>query len=151
MKPRSLRLALLLSVALNLGVIAAVVLERVRPSASTAPKPPLHQILALDEAQRARWEAAERPFLQQFDSASARLESHRIALVQALFAHTLDPQRIELERASIAELQQAQQRMIIDQLIAERDILDARQRETLLGLLLDQPRTRSTVEDLHTR
>jgi len=151
MKPRSLHLALLLSVALNLGVIGAVVLERVRPSAAPAPKPPLHQILALDEAQRARWEAAERPFLEQFDAASARLENHRTALVQALFADTLDPQRIESERASIAELQQAQQRMIIDQLIAERAILDARQREKLLGLLLGQPRTRSTVEDLHTR
>ncbi|MBS0512756.1 MAG: periplasmic heavy metal sensor [Proteobacteria bacterium] len=151
MKPRSLHLALLLSVALNLGVIGAVVLDRLRPGASSAPKPALHQILALDEAQRARWEAAERPFLQQFDRASAQLEGHRTALIQALFADTLDPQRIESERAAIAELQQAQQRMIIDQLIAERAILGARQRGRLLGLLLDQPRTRSAVEDLHTR
>lgn len=151
MKPTTLRLALLASLALNLGVVGAVVLDRVRPSASSVPKPPLHRILELDEAQRARWETAERPFLQQFDSASARLENHRIALVEALFADTLDPERIESERASIAELQQAQQRLLIEQLIAEREILDARQRERLLGLLIDQPRTRSTVEDLHGR
>ena len=151
MKPRTLQLALLLSLALNLGVVGAVVLDRVRPSAPSTPKPPLHQILGLDEAQRARWEAAERPFLQQFDTASARLESHRAALVKALFADTLDPERIESERAAIAELQQAQQRLLIEQLIAERAILDARQREKLLGLLLGQPRPRSTVEDLHSR
>ena len=37
------------------------------------------------------------------------------------------------------------------QLIAEREILDARQREQLLGLLLAQPPARTTVEDLHAR
>lgn len=68
-----------------------------------------------------------------------------------LLSVALDSQRIGSERASIGEFQQVQQRMIIDQLIAERAILDARQRGKLLGLLLDQPRTRSTVEGLHTR
>ncbi|AMO35941.1 conserved protein of unknown function [Thauera humireducens] len=151
MKPRSLQLALLLSLAVNLGVVGAVALDRLRSNVAPAPKPPLHQVLGLDEAQRARWEAAERPFLQQFERASAQLEAHRTALVKALFADTLDPERIESERAAIAELQQAQQRMLIEQLITERAILDAGQRQTLLGLLLDQPPTRSTAEDLHAR
>ena len=151
MTPRTLRLALLISIALNLGVVGAVLLDRLRPGASPAAQPPLHRVLQLDDAQRARWEAAERPFLQQFDTASARLEDHRAALVKALFADTLDPESIESERAAIARLQQAQQRLLIEQLIAEREILDARQREKLLGLLLDQPRTPSTVEDLHGR
>jgi Spy/CpxP family protein refolding chaperone len=107
--------------------------------------------LALDEAQRARWEAVEAPFLQQFEAAAVRLERHRHALVDALFAESIDPLRIEAERAAIAELQQAQQRLIIEQLIAERAILDVRQREQLLGLLLAQPPARTTVEDLHAR
>ena len=60
MKPASLRLALLLSVALNLGVIATVALDRLRPSA-TLPKPPLHQILGLNADQRARWRPPSAP------------------------------------------------------------------------------------------
>ena len=150
MKPASLRLALLLSVALNLGVIGAVTLDRLRPSAA-APKPALHQVLGLNADQRARWEAAERPFLQQFDAATAQLENHRAALIDALFADTIDSARIESARAAIAELQQTQQRLIIEQLITERAILDAQQRAQLATLLRDQPGTRSTVEDLHGR
>lgn len=150
MTPRTLRLALLLSVALNLGVIGAVALDRIREGVSTPP-PPLHRILKLDENQRMRWEAAERPFLRQFEAARAQLERHRTALIEALFAEPLDTARIESERAAIAELQQAQQRLIIEQLIAERAILDARQRAELARLLLAQPDTRSTVEHLHAR
>ena len=150
MKPASLRLALLLSVALNLGVIGAVALDRLRPPAA-APKPPLHQVLGLNADQRERWEAAERPFLQQFDAATAQLEAHRAALIDALFADTIDSAHIESARAAIAELQQTQQRLIIEQLIAERAILDAPQRAQLATLLRDQPGTRSTVEDLHGR
>ena len=86
-----------------------------------------------------------------FEAAAVRLERHRHALVEALFAESIDPLRIEAERAAIAELQQAQQRLIIEQLIAERAILDVRQREQLLGLLLAQPPARTTVEDLHAR
>ena len=85
MKPASLRLALLLSVALNLGVIATVALDRLRPPAAES-KPPLHQMLGLNEDQRARWEAAERPFLQQFDAATAQLEAHRAALMVGALA-----------------------------------------------------------------
>lgn len=150
MKPASLRLALLLSVALNLGVIATVALDRLRPPAAES-KPPLHQMLGLNEDQRARWEAAERPFLQQFDAATAQLENRRAALIDALFADTIDSARIESVRAAIAELQQTQQRLIIEQLITERAILDAQQRAQLATLLRDQPGTRSTVEDLHGR
>ena len=150
MKPASLRLALLLSVALNLGVIATVALDRLRPPAAES-KPALHQMLGLNEDQRARWEAAERPFLQQFDTATAQLEAHRAALIDALFADTIDSAHIESARAAIAELQQTQQRLIIEQLIAERAILDAPQRAQLATLLRDQPGTRSTVEDLHGR
>ena len=150
MKPASLRLALLLSVALNLGVIATVALDRLRTPAA-APKPALHQVLGLNADQRARWEAAERPFLQQFDAATAQLEADRAALIDALFADTIDSARIESVRAAIAELQQTQQRLIIEQLITERAILDAQQRAQLATLLRGQPGTRSTVEDLHGR
>lgn len=150
MKPTALRLALLLSLALNLGVIGTIALDRLRPSMPES-RPPLHRILGLDEAQRARWEAAERPFLQQFDAASAQLERHRRALVEALFAEPIDTARIESERAAIAALQQQQQALIIEQLIAERAILDARQRAQLLELLLAQPAAGSGVEGLHGR
>ncbi len=108
-------------------------------------------MLELNEGQRARWDAAEQPFLLQFDAATTQLEAHRAALIEALFADTIDSGRIESERAATAELQQTQQRLIIEQLITERAILDAHQRALLARLLRDQPGARSTVEDLHGR
>lgn len=148
MKTSTLRLALLLSVALNFGVLVAVALDHFRPDAPPT-HPPLHQLLELNAEQHTRWQAAEAPFLHQFSAAGERLEQHRETLIDALFADALDPTRIEAARAAIAELQQTQQRLMIDQLIIEREILDASQRAKLHALLRAQPQTRSAVEDLH--
>lgn len=148
MKASTLRLALLLSVALNLGVIAAVLLDRIQPDTPPA-SPPLHQLLELRPEQRSRWDAAEGPFLQQFSAAGQQLEQHRSALIDALFADPVDLARVETERAAIADLQQTQQRLMIDQLIAERAILDAAQSAKLHALLRMPSPTHSAVEDLH--
>ncbi|KAA3653318.1 MAG: hypothetical protein DWQ11_08260 [Proteobacteria bacterium] len=145
MKPSAQRFALLLSVLLNLGVVAAIALDAMRVPAVRA----LPDYLALSADQRVRWQAAEGPFLVQFSAASHRLETHRTDLIRAIFADTVDPAAIEAERAQIAELQQAQQRLMIEQLLAERAMLDPAQRERLARLLLEQPGVPSALESLH--
>lgn len=145
MKPSALRFTLLFSVLLNLGVVAAIVVDAVRAPVAQA----LPDYLALRADQRVRWQAAEGPFLVQFSAASRRLEAHRTGLIRAIFADTVDPAAIEAERAQIAELQQAQQRLMIEQLLAERDMLDPAQRERLARLLIDQPGVPSALETLH--
>lgn len=145
MKAAALRFALLVSVLLNLGVVAAIAVDALRASSV----PPLPDYLGLDAAQRTRWQAAEAPFLAQFGAASVRLDALRAELVRAIFADPVDPAAIEALRGEIARLQQAQQRLMIEQLLAERAMLAPAQRERLAHLLLAQPGVSSAVEALH--
>lgn len=148
MKASALRLALLVSLTINLGVALAVAVDALR---AREPMPALAEHLALDAGQQARWQASEGPFLAQFSAAAARIEAHRAALVRAILAEVPDAEAIERERAAIARLQQAQQRLMIEQLLAEREILDAVQRARLAQLLLEQPGVASAIEELHRR
>ncbi len=57
--------------------------------------------------------------------------------------------RIDAERAAIAARQDAQQRGVIEQLLKERELLTAAQRERLAQQLLAQPAGPSGFERLH--
>ncbi|MND07529.1 hypothetical protein D3C83_295640 [compost metagenome] len=56
---------------------------------------------------------------------------------------------IERERLAIARLQDAQQQQVIEQLLLERNILTAEQRQRLAHLLTQQPVGPSGFESLH--
>ena len=56
---------------------------------------------------------------------------------------------IDAERASIARLQDEQQKRVIQQLLRERELLTPPQRALLAQLLLDQPAGPSMIELLH--
>lgn len=148
MKVSPLRLALLVSLTINLGVVVAVAVDAVR---APPPEPGLPQHLGLNAELQLRWQASEGPFLAQFSATAAQIEAHRAALVRAIFADELDSEVIERERAVIARLQQAQQHLMIEQLLAERALLDAGQRARLAQLLLERPGVASAIEELHRR
>ncbi|KON80271.1 periplasmic heavy metal sensor [Azoarcus sp. PA01] len=150
MKLSTLRFALTCSVLVNLGVVAAAGVHVLRPaSTTTGPAPSLPVHLGLDARQLERWHAAEQPFLRQFSNTAARIEAHRAAMIRAIFAANVDRKAIETERVAIASLQHEQQRLMIEQLLAEREILDEAQRARLAQLLLAQPDKPSRLEDLH--
>ena len=152
MKPSTLRYALMISVLINLGVLVTIGIDTLRPvTMETARSPSLPTYLGLDASQLKRWQAAEEPFLRQFGTAAAQIETHRTAMIRAIFADVVDRQGLETERAAIARLQHEQQRLLIEQLLAEREILDAEQRRLLAQLLLEQPEKPSALEDLHGR
>jgi len=152
MKPSTLRYALMISVLINLGVVVTIGIDALRPATmDTAASPSLPTYLGLDASQLTRWQAAEEPFLRQFGTAAAQIETHRTTMIRAIFADTVDRQGLETERAAIARLQHEQQRLLIEQLLVEREILDAVQRELLARLLLEQPHKPSALEDLHAR
>jgi len=152
MKPSTLRYALMISVLINLGVVVTISIDALRPvRMETAASPSLPTYLGLDASQLTRWQAAEEPFLRQFGTAAAQIETHRTAMIRAIFADVVDRQGLETERAAIARLQHEQQRLLIEQLLAEREILDAEQRRLLAQLLLEQPEKPSALEDLHGR
>ena len=155
MKSTGLRSALLLSLLLNLGVLGAVAYRALQNGEWPAIFPAeraaasLPNYLKLDAAQRLKWEALESGFLGELKTGWQQIREHREAMIREIFAGQPDRGRIETERAAIAELQSAQQRRIIEQLLRERDILDSEQRSRLAEILLRQAPTSTFEERLH--
>lgn len=144
MKRSRLQFALLLSLLLNLGVIGAagylVVKRGQHPFAvgGAAAEASLPDYLKLSTDQRRQWRDLEIGFLKELAADWDQIRAHRETMIHEIFSDRPDRGRIEAERAAIARLQAAQQRRVIEQLLNERDIIDAGQRRALAELLLRQ-------------
>lgn len=148
MKPNLLRIALALSLLINLGVLGAIAYRSaVPPAASGGLNLPRH--LQLSAKQLERWHESEISFLRQLGAGAEEIRVHRDRMIHAIFAETTDPSLIERERMAIARLQDQQQKLVIEQLLRERELLQSAQRERLAQLLLAQPVTPSPIEQLH--
>lgn len=146
--PTWIRTLLAVSLALNLGILAALVLRPAGVAPPPAPAVHLPDYLALTPGQRTRWEALEAPFLHDLSSNWDDIRHRREALVRHIFAAAPDRAAIDAEQAAIARLQAAQQQRVITQLLAERELLDTAQRERLLQLLLGRYAQEATEEEL---
>ena len=149
--PTWIRTLLAVSLALNLGVVAALLLRPapVAPPAVHAPATiDLPDYLQLTDEQRARWQSLEPEFLRDLAANWSAIGRHREALVSHIFAATPDRQAIDAEQAAIARLQAAQQQRVIAQLLAERELLHEDQRTRLLQLLLSRYASEATEEEL---
>ena len=146
--PTWIRTLLAVSLALNLGILAALVLRPARVAPPPAPAVHLPDYLALTPGQRTRWEALEAPFLHDLSSNWDDIRHRREALVRHIFAAAPDRAAIDAEQAAIARLQAAQPPRVIPQLLAERELLDTPQRARLLQLLLGRYAQEATEEEL---
>jgi hypothetical protein len=155
MKASTLRAALALSLMINLGVLGAVAYRAVvdgglpRVLGGPPPAQTLPRQLALNDQQLGRWREAEHAFLASLSSGAVEIRARRDRLIREIFAPSPDQAVIEAERAGIARLQDEQQRLVIGQLLREREMLDPRQRERLARILLEQPAGASGFEQLH--
>jgi len=153
MKSTTLRLLFALSLLLNLGVLGAFAYRAAESTgalgAGQASVAGLADYLDLGDEQQRRWHQAEAGFLQRFEAGATAIHEGRDRLLRRIFAESPDMAAIESERAAIARLQDEQQQLVIEQLLAERALLDSRQRERLLQLLLSQPVGASGFEELH--
>jgi len=94
--------------------------------------------LKLDGTQIERWHAMEKDFVKVLNDVDGKIQIHREHLVREIFSAQPDTSVIERERAAIFTLQEAQQRSVIEQLLKEREMLNAEQRRALADLLLKQ-------------
>lgn len=148
MKPNLLRIALILSLLINLGVLGAIAYRAaVLPAAPAGESLPRHLQLSAEQLQR--WHESEAGFLRQLGAGAEEIRVHRDRMIHAIFAETTDPALIDRERTAIARLQDQQQKLVIGQLLRERELLQPAQRERLAQLLLAQPVTPSPIEQLH--
>lgn len=135
---------LAVSLSLNLGIVGAAAFHLLRP----APHVSLPDHLQLRPDQRVRWQEIEREFLKDLGANWSEIRKHREALVRRIFSAAPERAAIDAQQARIAALQDAQQRRVIDQLLAERDLLDAGQREALMNLLLTRYTQEATEEEM---
>lgn len=145
MSPGLLRTLLAFSLLINVGVLGGAAYRAL--SADAFPGLPRH--LGLDAGQTQRWHEAERDFLARLADGATAIQAHRDRMIRTIFADTPDLAVIDAERAAIAALQDTQQKRVIEQLLRERELLDAMQRARLAALLLTQPAAPSGFERLH--
>lgn len=145
------RYLLIVSLSLNLGIVGALLWPSSKPQPAGSPASPaplnLQDHLELNTEQRTRWQALEPAFLQELAANWQAIRQHREALVRHIFAATPDRAAIDAEQAAIARLQGAQQQRVITQLLAERALLDERQRTRLMELLLNRYAQETTEEE----
>lgn len=140
------------SLSLNLGIAAMVAYNQLRampgsPSAQSR-KTSLPDQLQLTAEQRSRWHQIEQGFVVDLAANWREIRQHREALIRQIFSAQPERAGIDAEQARIATLQDAQQRRVITQLLAERDLLDQRQRVALMALLLERYTNEATEEEL---
>lgn len=152
MTSRMLKTLCILSLALNVGFIgmAAYRYGAAPRNAQNAPPAALADRLGLDADQRAAWNALETPFLQDLSADWVNIRALRQTLLDAIFAAQPDEQKLTDLQAQIAALQSGQQKRVIAQLLAEREVLTADQQSALRALLMRAYGEQvSEVEHLH--
>lgn len=131
---------------LNFGILLAIAWASWGP---TAKPPVLANYLQLDAQQVMHWRQAEQAFLVQLETNENAIKQQRNLLIEAVFADDLNLDDVHLARQSLAQLQNKQQEIVVEQLLAERAILNTRQRKSLHELLIQQPMHASQYEQLH--
>ncbi len=154
MKRHWLYLLLTLSLLLNVGVLGAVGYRtwqngNVSGAQGEAKPDQLAQRLNLSEEQRRQWRQKEERFLREMQVDWEQVRLHRENMIRQIFSPQPDMAAIETARAAICRIQEKQQRHVIAQLMEEQRMLDAQQRETLAGLLIQQRPAGSLEEHLH--
>ncbi|HJV52530.1 MAG TPA: periplasmic heavy metal sensor [Noviherbaspirillum sp.] len=154
MKPTLLKWLLVISISLNVGILVAVVGNRLGAAsmANNDERINLPDYLRLDAVQRQRWAELEQGFLNDLTANWREIQARRESVIRQVFSAAPDQGTLDAAQAKIAALQDNQQRRVIRQLLAERDLLDERQREKLMALLLKRYAQEATEEEvLHRR
>jgi hypothetical protein len=158
MKRYWIYLLLAVSLLVNVGVLAGAWFQAWRAQGATElaffgmGHERVPDYLKLDGMQRERWHVMEQNFVKSLNDIGGEIQIHRERLVREIFSAQPDASVLERERAAIFTLQEAQQRSVIEQLVNEREMLNAKQRLALADLLLQQdPRSAVSTQQLHAR
>jgi hypothetical protein len=148
-----LKFVLVLSLALNAGVLGALAYQMAAHGVpvvfGTEGEPHAADYLKLTPEQRERWRALEADFIARLEADRRDIAVHRERLIREIFSEKPALERIEADRETIARLQTEQQRRVIAQLLREREILDGAQRDLLADFLLRQAVDETPVERMH--
>ncbi|MGE5649091.1 periplasmic heavy metal sensor [Noviherbaspirillum sp. UKPF54] len=152
MNRSALKLLLAVSLALNAGIVATVGVSRLgamsQPAAPQSARVSLPDYLELNAEQRRRWSDMEQGFLKDLAANWREIKVHRETLIRQAFSAAPDHVALDAEQVRIAALQDSQQRRVMRQLLAERDLLNPHQREKLMTLFLSRYAQETTEEEM---
>lgn len=149
MNTSKIRTSLIFITLLNLSILLAIVWAGWGRAWLTEQAPALENHLMLDAQQVLQWQQAEREFLVRLGANTAAIQQQRNMLIETVFADDLVLEDVHAARQALARLQNQQQEIVVEQLLAERAIVTPAQRRTLQELLLQQPIHSSHYEQLH--
>jgi Spy/CpxP family protein refolding chaperone len=143
MSKRILTILLLLSVAINLGVIGALGFRSWRPPRHGdrlpgKPRPkghPEYAALNLTDQQSRLWSQAEKEILGRLDELRNQLHTEHQLLFDQLQADKPDRQIVQQQIERIGALHQNMQTIVMDGLLEKRSFLNDQQWKQLLGLI----------------
>jgi Spy/CpxP family protein refolding chaperone len=151
--------ALLLSVGLNLGILATLAVSRLRPPAEQStdlPRPAqlspeqswrLARYLRLDGEQRRRFVELHRELVAQMRPRRERLQELRRELREELASEWPDRDRLDRLTAEMGEAAAAVDRTLAEHLLALREVLDPEQERAFRRVIgrLGAPRLRDRL------
>lgn len=134
---------------LNFSILLGIVWASWGRAWTTDKQPVLANYLQFDAQQVLQWRQAEQGFLVQLERNEDAIKQQRNALIETVFADELVLDDVQSARQALAQLQNQQQEIVVEQLLVERAILTTKQRHLLKDILIQQPIHSSQYEQLH--
>lgn len=149
MNTSKLRSFIIIATLLNVSVLLAIVWAGWGRAWQAETTPALEDYLQLNAQQVLQWRQAEQGFLVQLEGNESAIHQQRNALIESIFAEQLVLNEVHRAQLALAKLQNEQQHIVVEQLLAERAILTPQQRLLLQQLLTQQAIYPSQFEQLH--
>ena len=142
MRPKWLILILILSLAINAGVLVSMgyhyYVNASTPSSAPCPMSPgdshLYQSLGLSKAQLSKMEPLAQKFHARLAELGSRMEEKKEALTDLLQKES-DPASIENLRKEMAGIQDEIQKEVITHIVESKKILDPKQQQRFFDLM----------------
>jgi len=139
-------LLVILSVALNIAFIGVWIVHAVRThwlvseSSDSEVWCPLHRKLNVTDEQWQRIEPHIAEFRRRAQVIHAEMNRSRAELIDLIASDEPDRQAITAKEEKIRAGQQRMQQLVVDHLLAEKQVLTAEQQKKFFELILDDPR-----------
>jgi Spy/CpxP family protein refolding chaperone len=148
MRGQVLRLLFVLSVAINVGVVAVIAWNRYEaPATGPVETEPLREQLRLTDEQVREFDRLYVDLEAKVTAARERMHERRRGLFEILGAPSPDPAALDAVLAEIAAAQAGIQRAVAEYLLAQAQLLSPEQRARFVDVLID--RTRGQEQQRH--
>lgn len=134
------RIGIILSIIFNIAFIGGYCYKSFwsKPETTDSIKPRVRQLfkkLNLSDEQKEKLRQSMDSVLNEVSKIRGQIRTHRLEMTELLTAPTTDREAIEAKRKEIARLQQEIQKLVLDRIIENKDVLTSEQQRKLFAYL----------------